>query len=61
MKQYKDVTSSINEDIIIKYIGTFINNPLTYVDHQNKDFLGEDIEINENMIIDETIRLIEMF
>jgi hypothetical protein len=61
MKQYKDVTSSINEDIIIKYIGTFINNPLTYVDHQNKELLGEDIEINENMIIDETIRLIEMF
>jgi len=61
MKQYKDVSSSINEDIVVKYISTFINNPLTYVDHQNKNLLGVDIEINENLIIDETIRLIEMF
>jgi hypothetical protein len=61
MKQYRDVASSINEDIVMKYISSFINVPLVYVDHTDKDKLGEEIEVNENLVIDETIRLIEMF
>lgn len=61
MQQYKDVKVSIDESMIIRYIGTFINVPMTYVDHNKKDRLGDDIDINENVIIDESIRLIEMF
>lgn len=60
-KQYRDVSKTINDEFVTKYISVFINNPLTYVDHKEPELLGVDITVNENIVIDETIRLIEMF
>jgi len=61
LQQYKDVSSSVTENLILKYISVFINTPFTYVDHNRPDLLQIDIKVQEELISDELIRLIEAF
>ncbi|MBS4064303.1 MAG: hypothetical protein KGZ74_07065 [Chitinophagaceae bacterium] len=61
LEQYSDVKDVVTENLILKHISVFINTPMTYVDHEKKELLGEEIKINEDIVSDEVIRLIELF
>jgi len=60
LSQYEDVMGIVNDNLILTPISTFTNTPMTYVDHEKPELLGEDIKINEELVIDECIRLGEM-
>lgn len=60
LEEYEDVKDVVTDNLILKQISTFINTPMTYVDHKHPDRLGEEIRISEDIVTDECIRLIEM-
>jgi hypothetical protein len=60
LDQYSDVKDIVTENLVLKQISTFINTPMTYVNHLKPELLGVEIEINEDIVTDECIRLIEM-
>lgn len=59
MEQFADVRNTVGDNMVMRYVPLFVNTPLTYVDHEKPDLLGEEIYINDDLVIDEVIRLIE--
>ena len=58
----EDKYSSLNdigkEDLIINLLSTLLNTSFTFVDYENKELLGQTIEVNQDMISDEFLNFL---
>lgn len=59
MQQYSDVAGTVSDAMIMKHIATFLNTPLTYVDHERPELLEHDIIMQEDILHDELTRFFE--